>query len=162
MSVHTLKRVQRLPISVEKAWEFFSSPLNLKEITPAHMGFHVTSDPEFSSKKMYAGQVITYTVSPLFGIPLFWMTEITQVQEGVFFVDEQRVGPYALWHHQHHFKAIPGGVEMTDLVHYRVPLGILGDFANWLFVRRQLEGIFGYRWKKLEEVFGVIDEKVQA
>jgi ligand-binding SRPBCC domain-containing protein len=162
MSVHTLKRVQRLPISVEKAWDFFSSPMNLKEITPAHMGFHVTSDPEFSSKKMYAGQVITYTVSPLFGIPLFWMTEITQVQEGVFFVDEQRVGPYALWHHQHHFKAIPGGVEMTDLVHYRVPLGWLGDFANWLLVRRQLEGIFGYRWKKLEEVFGVIDGKAQA
>ena len=162
MSVHTLKRVQRLPISVEKAWELFSSPMNLKEITPAHMGFHVTSDPEFSSKKMYAGQVITYTVSPLFGIPLFWMTEITQVQEGKFFVDEQRVGPYALWHHQHHFKAIPGGVEMTDLVHYRVPLGILGDFANWLFVRRQLEGIFGYRWKKLEEVFVVIDGKTQA
>jgi len=85
---------------------------------------------------------------------LFWMTEITQVQEGQFFVDEQRVGPYTLWHHQHHFKPIPGGVEMTDLIHYRVPLGWIGDFANWLFVRRQLEGIFNYRWKKLEEVFG--------
>jgi ligand-binding SRPBCC domain-containing protein len=128
--------------------------MNLKEITPAQMGFNVTSDPDFSARKMYAGQVITYTVKPLLGIPLFWMTEITHVEEGQFFVDEQRVGPYSLWHHQHHFKAIPGGVEMTDLVHYRVPLGWLGDFANWLFVRRQLEGIFDYRWNKLEEVLG--------
>lgn len=154
MSVYTLKRVQRFPISLESAWDFFSNPMNLKEITPAHMGFHVTSDPEFSSRKMYAGQVITYTVKPLFGIPLFWMTEITHVQDAQFFVDEQRVGPYAIWHHQHHFKAIPSGVEMTDLVHYKVPLGWLGDFANWLFVRGQLEGIFNYRFEKLEAVFG--------
>jgi len=154
MSVHSLKRVQHLPISIEKAWEFFSNPQNLSAITPANMGFNITSDPDFSARKTYAGQVITYTVKPLLGIPLFWMTEITQVQEGQFFVDEQRVGPYTLWHHQHHFKPIPGGVEMTDLIHYRVPLGWIGDFANWLFVRRQLEGIFNYRWKKLEEVFG--------
>ncbi len=139
---------------MERAWDFFSNPMNLKEITPAQMGFNVTSDPDFSARKMYAGQVITYTVKPLLGIPLFWMTEITHVQEGQFFVDEQRVGPYSLWHHQHHFKAIPGGVEMTDLVHYRVPLGWLGDFANWLFVSRQLKGIFDYRWNKLEEVLG--------
>ena len=154
MSVHTLKSVQRLPISAEAAWDFFSSPANLKVITPAHMGFHVTSDPEFSSRKMYAGQVITYTVKPVLGIPLFWMTEITHVQQGEFFVDEQRVGPYALWHHQHHFKVIPGGIEMTDLVHYRVPLGWLGDFANWIFVAGQLKGIFDFRTKKLEEMFG--------
>jgi ligand-binding SRPBCC domain-containing protein len=153
MSVHTLKRVQRLPISVEKAWDFFSSPANLKEITPAHLGFHVTSDPDFLHK-MYSGQVITYTVKPILGIPLFWMTEITHVEAGRFFVDEQRVGPYALWHHQHHFKPIEGGVEMTDLVHYRVPLGLLGDLANWLFVRSQLRQIFDFRWKKLEETFG--------
>lgn len=154
MSVHSFKRVQRVPISLNHAWEFFSNPLNLKEVTPEKMGFHVTSDPEFSSAKMYAGQVITYTVKPLLGIPLFWMTEITHVSDHAFFVDEQRVGPYALWHHQHHFKAIPGGVEMTDLIHYRVPLGWLGDVANWLFVRAQLEGIFKYRWEKLETLFG--------
>ncbi|MFN0215826.1 MAG: SRPBCC family protein [Saprospiraceae bacterium] len=154
MSIHSLKSVQRLPISAESAWDFFSNPMNLKEITPEKMGLHVTSDPDFSTRKMYAGQVITYTVKPIWGIPLFWMTEITHVQEGQFFVDEQRVGPYALWHHQHHFKAIPGGVEMTDLIHYRVPLGWLGDVANWLFVRRQLEGIFVFRKKKLEAVFG--------
>ncbi len=153
MAVYTLKRVQRLPIPLEQAWEFFSSPLNLRHITPAYMGFEVTSDPALL-QKMYAGQIITYTVKPLLGIPLFWMTEITHVEAGKFFVDEQRVGPYALWHHQHHFRPIPGGVEMLDLVHYRLPLGWLGDLANRLFVRRQLNGIFDFRKKVLEERFG--------
>lgn len=153
MAVHTLKRVQRLPISLEKAWEFFSSPLNLKEITPPYMGFEVKSDPAFL-QKMYAGQVIAYTVRPLLGVSFFWMTEITHVADKQFFVDEQRVGPYAIWHHQHHFKVIPDGVEMTDLVHYKIPFGWLGDLANRLFVRRQLEAIFDYRWKKLEGMFG--------
>ena len=108
MSVYTLKRIQRLPIAPETAWDFFSSPANLQKITPAYMGFQIQSDPDFL-KKMYPGQIISYTVSPLLGIPLFWMTEITHVREGEFFVDEQRIDPYALWHHQHHFKAIPGG-----------------------------------------------------
>jgi ligand-binding SRPBCC domain-containing protein len=117
------------------------------------MQFKVTSDPDFRTK-IYPGQVITYTVRPVLGIPLFWMTEITHVADKKFFVDEQRMGPYQLWHHQHHFKAVPGGVEMTDLVHYRVPLGILGDFANWLFIRKQLNGIFAFRWQWLEEKFG--------
>jgi ligand-binding SRPBCC domain-containing protein len=117
------------------------------------MRFKVLSDPAFL-KKMYTGQVITYTVQPILSIPLFWMTEITHVQDKEFFVDEQRVGPYALWHHQHHFKSIDGGVEMTDLVHYQLPLGFLGDVAHWLFVKKQLTGVFDYRWKKLEEIFG--------
>ncbi len=153
MAVYTLERVQRLPISLEEAWAFFSSPLNLREITPPYMRFEVLSDAKWVGK-MYPGQIITYTVRPLWGIPLFWMTEITHVREGEFFVDEQRVGPYALWHHQHHFKPIEGGVEMTDLVHYRLPLGILGDLAQRLFVRRQLEEIFDYRYRVLEQRFG--------
>lgn len=153
MAVHTLRRVQRLPISLVQAWSFFSSPLNLKEITPPYMGFRVISDPDFL-QEMYAGQIITYTLRPLLGIPLFWMTEIRHVEAGKFFVDEQRVGPYSIWHHQHHFRAIPGGVEMTDWVHYKIPFGWLGDFANWLFLRRQLDGIFDFRRKKLEEMFG--------
>jgi len=155
MSVYTLKRTQRLPIALDAAWEFFSSLANLKEITPSHLGFHIKSDPEWLGK-MYPGQIISYTVSPLLGIPLFWMTEITHVQEGAYFVDEQRVGPYALWHHQHHFKTIPGGVEMTDLVHYRLPLGILGRFAHFLFVGRQLKQIFDYRCQVLSQRFGNI------
>jgi ligand-binding SRPBCC domain-containing protein len=153
MSVHNIKFVQKLPISLEEAWAFFSSPLNLREITPEYMQFKVTSDPE-SLKKMYPGQVITYTVKPLLGIPLFWMTEITHVQDRAFFVDEQRVGPYAIWHHQHHFKSVEGGVEMTDLVHYKLPLGWLGDIAQALFVGRQLQGIFDYRRRVLEQKFG--------
>ena len=153
MSVYALKRVQRLPISLDQAWDFFSSPLNLREITPPYMDFKVTSDPEFL-KKMYTGQIITYTVKPVLGIPLFWMTEIKHVADRQFFVDEQRVGPYRIWHHQHHFREIPRGVEMTDLVHYQIPFGPLGQLANWLFVRRQLEGIFSYRWNKLEDLFG--------
>ncbi len=152
MSVHTLKRVQHLPISLDHAWDFFSNPANLKKISPEHLGFVVHSDPEFI-QKTYAGQVITYTVKPILGIPLFWMTEITHVSDRQYFVDEQRVGPYALWHHQHHFKAVEGGVEMTDLVHYRLPLGWLGDIAHALFIKRQVKEIFDYRWKKLEGYF---------
>ena len=163
MAVYTLKRVQRLPISVEEAWAFFSSPKNLKAITPAHLGFDIKSDPEFL-EDMYPGQVITYTVKPILGIPLFWMTEITQVREGSFFIDEQRVGPYKLWHHQHHFKTIPGGVEMIDLVHYRLPLGWLGRIAHTLFVNQQVKHIFDYRYKVLEQRFGKmqIQEAVPA
>ena len=152
MSVYTLKRVQRLPIPLEQAWEFFSSPKNLKEITPAHLGFVIHSDPEFI-REMYSGQVITYTVKPVLGIPMFWMTEITHVENGKFFVDEQRVGPYALWHHQHHFKEVNGGVEMTDIVHYKIPFWFLGDIANSLFVQQQVQGIFDFRFKKVEELF---------
>lgn len=151
--MYALKRIQTLPINLDQAWEFFSTPKNLKIITPDYMGFDVKSDPDFLDN-MYAGQIISYTVRPVLGIPLFWMTEITHVEPGRFFVDEQRIGPYRLWHHQHHFKAVPGGVEMTDLVHYHLPLGILGRLAHWLFVRRQLEGIFRYRYQKLESLFG--------
>ncbi len=105
---------------------------------------------------MYAGQIIEYTVKPLLGIPLYWMTEITHVQPHVYFVDEQRYGPYSMWHHQHHFKEIDGGVEMTDIVHYKIPFWILGDIANTLFVRSQLEGIFSYRTEVVNKMFGIL------
>ena len=154
MAIHTLKRVQRLPIPLGQAWDFFSAPGNLKTITPPYMGFEITSEAGVTDR-MYAGQVITYIVRPLFGLPMAWMTEITHVQPGQFFVDEQRHGPYSLWHHQHHFRALPGGgVEMTDIVHYRLPLGFLGDIVHRLFVRQRLEEIFRYRWEKLEALFG--------
>ncbi len=161
MAVYTLERAQQLPISIEEAWAFFSSPLNLREITPPYMRFEVLSDPKWV-QKMYPGQIITYTVRPLLGIPLFWMTEITHVRERAFFVDEQRIGPYALWHHQHHFIPIEGGVEMIDLVHYRPPLGLLGRWAHALFIRRQLEEIFDYRYRILEQRFGRISPARQS
>ncbi|ULQ55259.1 SRPBCC family protein [Flavihumibacter rivuli] len=152
MAVHSLKTVQKIPVTLEKAWDFFSSPANLAAITPSHMGFNIIS--KHHGPRMYQGQIIEYKVSPVLGIPMYWMTEITHVEEGKFFVDEQRFGPYSLWHHQHHFREIDGGVEMTDIVHYKIPLGFLGDLANSLFVRRQLDGIFDYRFKKVEELFG--------
>ncbi|KYP13830.1 SRPBCC family protein [Flavihumibacter sp. CACIAM 22H1] len=151
MAVYSLKTVQVLPVSLEKAWDFFSSPANLATITPAKLGFHIIS--KHHGEKMYAGQIIEYTVRPVLGIPLYWMTEITHVEEGKFFVDEQRYGPYSMWHHQHHFREVAGGVEMTDIVHYKIPLWWLGDLANALFVNRQLQEIFAYRFTKVQELF---------
>lgn len=152
MSSYTFKTIQRLPISLDEAWEFFSSPRNLKEITPAYMNFRVLTNSD--SEKMFAGQIITYKVSPVLGIPMFWMTEITHVKDREYFIDEQRFGPYALWHHKHFFKEIPGGIEMTDFLDYKLPLGILGNIAHALFVKKQIESIFQYRYKVLEERFG--------
>lgn len=149
--VYSLKTVQTIPITIDKAWDFFSSPANLKDITPANMGFNIISQQH--GEKMYAGQIIEYKVSPVLNIPVYWMTEITHVEDKKYFVDEQRFGPYSLWHHQHHFKAVNGGVEMTDIVHYKLPFWLLGDIANSLFVGKQLQGIFDFRFKKVEEMF---------
>lgn len=150
--VYSLKTVQRIPVSPEKAWNFFSDPANLQTITPGNMGFTIIS--QHQGHRMYPGQVIEYKVKPVAGIPLYWMTEITHVQGGSYFVDEQRFGPYSLWHHQHHFKSIEGGVEMTDIVHYKIPFWILGDLAHLLFVKKKLETIFQFRYQKVEELFG--------
>lgn len=150
--VYAIKTVQRIPITVELAWDFFSKPDNLKNITPSDLGFNIIS--KHHGEKMYAGQVIEYKVSPVLGIPLYWMTEITHVEHQKYFVDEQRFGPYALWHHQHHFRAIEGGVEMIDIVHYKLPFFFLGDLANALFVRKQLQKIFTYRFTAVENLFG--------
>ena len=150
--VYSLHSQQKVPATLEKVWAFFSDAKNLKAVTPPHLNLKVTN--EVYGQGVYAGQVMTYTVKPLLGIPLAWMTEITHVAEGKYFVDEQRKGPYKLWHHQHHFKAIEGGVEMTDLVHYRLPLGPLGSMANSLLVKKELEKIFTYRYKKIIELFG--------
>lgn len=150
--VYSLKTVQQIPVGLVKAWDFFSSPANLQTITPSNLGFKIIS--RHHGDKMYPGQIIEYTVKPLMGIPLYWMTEITHVEDRKYFVDEQRFGPYTMWHHQHHFREIQGGVEMTDIVHYKLPLWFLGDIAHGLFVQRQLKGIFDYRFSKVEELFG--------
>ncbi len=149
--VYSLKTVQVLPISLEKAWDFFSSPANLAEITPKNLGFNIVS--KYHGEKMYAGQIIEYKVSPVLGIPLYWMTEITHVEQHKYFVDEQRFGPYSMWHHQHHFKEVAGGVEMTDIVHYKMPFWFLGDIANTVFVKKQLQTIFDFRFKAVEKIF---------
>ena len=149
--VYSLKVVQVLPIDLEEAWEFFSNPANLAAITPGNMGFNIIS--KHHGGKMYPGQVIEYKVSPVLNVPLYWMTEITHVEERKYFVDEQRFGPYSLWHHQHHFEAVEEGVRMTDIVHYKLPFWFLGDIANKLFVAKQLKGIFDYRYEKVGELF---------
>jgi ligand-binding SRPBCC domain-containing protein len=149
--MYTLKTIQTLPISIEEAWDFFSSPKNLSVITPDNLGFVIKTElPD----EMYSGLFIQYTVRPIFNIPTTWVTEITHIKKPYYFVDEQRVGPYKIWHHQHHFKQIDGGVEMTDIVDYKLPLGILGKMAHPLVVQPRLKQIFDYRRKKLVELFG--------
>jgi ligand-binding SRPBCC domain-containing protein len=157
MAVHSIKTVQKIPVSIEEAWNFFSSPANLQAITPGNMRFEVISKDH--GEKMYSGQVIEYKVSPLLRIPLYWMTEITHADELKYFIDVQRKGPYSLWHHQHHFKKMEGGVEMTDIVHYKNPWGFIGEIANSVFIKRQLKKIFEYRFLKVEELFGKWQEQ---
>lgn len=150
--VYSIKTVQKIPITLTEAWAFFSKPDNLEQITPADLGFNIIS--KHHGETMYPGQVIEYKISPLLGISLYWMTEITHVADQKYFVDEQRFGPYSLWHHQHHFKTIEGGVEMTDIVHYKLPLFFIGDIAHILFVKAQLQKIFDYRFDAVEQKFG--------
>lgn len=151
MGIKTLKTTLRLPLSMEQAWDFFSSPCNLNEITPPDMTFNITSEvPD----KMYEGLLITYKVSPMFNIPLSWVTEITHIREHSYFIDEQRKGPYRIWHHEHHFREVQGGVEMTDLLYYDVGKGFLGTIISALFVDKRVKQIFEYRGEKLTSMFG--------
>lgn len=151
MKVYNLTRTQFLPISLSEAWEFFSSPKNLSKITPSKLNFRILYIS--GGDKAYAGQIIRYKVTVPPGVTVHWVTEITQVKENAHFIDEQRFGPYALWHHQHHFKAVPGGVLMTDEVNYAIPFGIIGQLAHWLFVGKQVRAIFDHRFSVLEKYF---------
>ena len=136
---------------MNKAWDFLSSPINLKTITPEYMGFNILSGAD---RKMYPGQIIQYIVTPLFGIKTKWVTEITHVQENKYFVDEQRFGPYALWHHKHFIRPIKGGVEMEDIIDYKIPFGLIGQLVHPIIVKPKLKEIFDYRHDKLIEIFG--------
>ncbi len=157
MAFYQLIKTQKIPASIDEIWDFISSPANLKEITPPHMGFVVTSNT--GTAKMYAGMIISYKVSPLLGIKLDWVTEITHVRDKEYFVDEQRIGPYAMWHHQHKIEPIPGGVLMTDIVTYLPPLWIFGVIANRLIIKGQLDEIFDFRRIALDKKFGKFLEK---
>ena len=156
MKLYSIHTKQNLPISLEEAWNFIANPKNLEVITPKSMGFKTLSGDD---KEMFAGQIIHYYITPLFGIKLQWVTEITHVQDRKFFVDEQRFGPYAFWHHKHFLKEIQGGVEMEDIVHYKVPMGILGQLVHPFLVKPKLEEIFAFRQKKLIELFGEFKSK---
>lgn len=150
LKAQKLERIQFMNVTAEKAWDFFSSPMNLAEITPPWLDFRVMSEvPE----KMYEGMMVQYKVHPLAGLPIWWVTEITHVNEPYFFVDEQRKGPYRLWHHEHHFKEQDGGVLMTDIVHYILPLSAISQpFIGW-YVARKLDAIFDYRANMLKHLF---------
>ena len=151
MKIFKLKYSQKLPISLNEAWDFLSSPSNLELITPKSMDFNIT---DYDNKKAYPGQIIQYTVKPLLGIKINWVTEITQVQDKEFFVDEQRFGPYSFWHHKHFIKEIENGVLMEDVIHYKIPLGPIGVLLNFLFINSKLKSIFKYRKQELIKTFG--------
>tara|TARA_B100001057_G_scaffold476155_1_gene543771 strand:+ start:1351 stop:1815 length:465 start_codon:yes stop_codon:yes gene_type:complete len=153
MKIFKIHTKQNLPITIEEGWDFLSDPRNLSIITPNYMNFKIT-DCDF--KPVYQGQIIQYTVKPILKIPLNWVTEITHVVDKKYFVDEQRFGPYSLWHHKHFIKEIEKGIEMEDVIHYKVPGGIFGEFLNKLFIKNQLSEIFNYRKTKLTEIFGQI------
>lgn len=152
MKVHTLHRTQTLPIAIDEAWAFFSSPRNLEEICPAYMQFRILT--ELTGAPIYNGMRINYSVRPLMGIPMRWRTIIEEVQAPYVFVDRQEKGPYALWIHKHTFTAIDGGVLMTDEVNYALPYSLLGDLMHALVVKKKLENIFDFRREKLISLFG--------
>jgi ligand-binding SRPBCC domain-containing protein len=152
MAYYQFRKTQFVSAAIKEVWDFISSPEHLKVITPEYMGFEITSNdlPE----KMYPGMIIGYTVKPLLGIKMIWVTEITHIEEKKYFIDEQRIGPYSMWHHQHFIEPSGEGVLMTDIVTYLPPLGFLGAFANKLFIRKQLCNIFNYRNEIIDKHFG--------
>ncbi len=150
--IYTLERTELVPIPIKDAWDFFSNPNNLLKITPPQLGLSITSGKQ---GRIYDGMIITYSVNLAPFLRSNWVTEITHLSALEYFVDEQRFGPYSFWHHKHFFTEKEGSTEVRDLVHYRLPLGLLGRVANALFVRKQLDFIFDYRSSKLDELFGI-------
>lgn len=150
MKIYQFKSVQTLSITLDEAWDFFSNPKNLPKITPPWLNLKITSQVP---SKMYAGMIISYKVYPFLGIPSNWVTEITQVKEKQFFIDEQRFGPYKFWHHQHHFREVAECIEMEDIVTYALPFDPLSRSINSLMVAQKVKEIFKYRENVLTELF---------
>lgn len=153
MKVFRLKKSQKIPITIEKAWGFFSNPNNLIKITPNHMNFKFLEDVE---DFIYPGQIIKYNVRPVLNIKMSWVTEISHVEQNKFFVDEQRFGPYKFWHHKHFFTELDNGCKITDIIDYRLPFGLIGEFFHPIFIKPKLEEIFIYRNKRIKDLFGSI------
>jgi len=152
MATYQFYREQIIPATRSDVWNFISSPENLKKITPPEMGFNITTS--HLASKMYAGMIISYKVKLLPGFSTNWVTEITQVRDQEYFIDEQRVGPYSIWHHQHLLKDQEKGVIMCDLITYVPPLGFLGAIANRFMIKDKLNDIFTFREKAVLDVFG--------
>ena len=151
MSVFQYKAEQFLPIDIEKAWDFFSSPKNLSVITPPEMGFKILT--ELNGKEIHDGMLIDYTVKPLLGIAMHWQTKIRDVEKYKVFADIQLKGPYKSWEHTHTFEEINNGVLMKDIINYELPFGFIGDIAHTLLVKKKIENIFAYRKSVLEKIF---------
>lgn len=149
--MYKLHKTQKVPITLQEAWDFLKSPKNLEKMTPVEMGFKIIYGAD---RPTYAGQLISYEVTPFFGIKTKWVSKITQVENLNYFTDEQLYGPYALWHHTHFIKEIKGGVEIEDLIYYKVPFGFLGRLVHPIIVKPQLDKIFEFRSQKLVELFG--------
>ncbi|HAF28713.1 MAG TPA: hypothetical protein DCG75_06655 [Bacteroidales bacterium] len=150
--MYQLKITQNIPISLIEAWDFFSQPDNLGKITPQYMNFNILSRSD--AGEMYPGMIITYRLSPLFNFTVKWATEITQIKEHRYFIDNQIQGPYKIWHHEHHFKKINNGTEMRDILFYDVPLGFIGQILHKIFIRKRVQEIFDFRETKIKELFG--------
>lgn len=148
--MYRLHFIQKLPLSLQESWNFFSTPTNLKLLTPDHLNLEIDDLPI----PMYAGQIFAYRIRPIWNLSLEWISEITHIQEPHYFIDEQRFGPYKFWHHEHRFASISKGVEMQDIVLYKLPLGLLGRALHMLKVKKDLEAIFAYRQDKLVKLFG--------
>jgi ligand-binding SRPBCC domain-containing protein len=149
--IHYLHREQIISASVEHVWEYFADPYNLNELTPPDMNFEIVAGGDVC---MYEGQLIEYRVEFLRGLRSLWLTEIAHVREGTYFVDEQQVGPYRFWYHEHFFKPWEGGMKMIDHITYAAPFGMIGDIVNDLWIKNRLAYIFDYRRQKISDLFG--------
>jgi ligand-binding SRPBCC domain-containing protein len=149
--IHTLSQEQFIPAPLDRVWDYFATPANLDAMTPPDLKFKLVGEP---AGPMRTGQLITYRIRLLPAIWTSWLTEIREVQDHAGFVDEQRIGPYKFWHHEHRFYAVPGGVRMTDLVTYDLGYGPIGELLHALWIRPKLERIFAFRRAKVHERFG--------
>ena len=152
MSVHSFSIVQKIPISVQDAWKFFSRAENLQLITPPNFQFKILTT--LDGRPIYEGQIIDYTVRPLFNIRMRWRTIITKVEEDLLFIDEQQLGPFRYWQHKHHFKPVNGGTEMTDELKYEIPGWFAGDIINAVLIGKDIRKLFDYRYLQIKERFG--------
>lgn len=141
-----------LPGDHDRVWHFFSNPLNLNALTPEWLHLEIVESEQLPSE-IYAGLILTYQVQPIPFVKNTWVTEITHMIPGRYFIDEQRFGPYAFWHHQHHFEKHANGVMMKDLVHYRLPCGRIGQLVLGRQVKKKLTAIFDYRFEKIQQLF---------
>jgi len=154
MALHNLTYIQTIPVSIDTAWAFFSSPKNLARITPPEMMFSITNG--VVEQGIHPGMIIAYILYPFMMIPVRWETEIVSVSKPFYFEDIQKSGPYDYWHHQHHFREIKDGVEMTDILDYSLPMEFFGELVNTLIVSRRLDEVFNYRKQKIEEILGYL------